>query len=148
MKFAIVLILLLPAWCLADVLDDDYDEGGYQGPEKSQIELIEVKETSPYGSSNPFKAKIKNNSQFYLDRLSLSCTVTDQRGHRVFKELIFKSKPIMSVRFGFPPIKTPEAGIPPGATAEMELYTDDNRWTRGNGAYKYDCRIYGVSGQS
>lgn len=31
--------------------------------------------------------------------------------------------------------------------AEVDLYTNDNRWTGGHGVYIYDYRVYGVGSQ-
>jgi len=148
MKIVLALLLSLPGWVAADLLDDDV--GGYraEGPTKSQIELLAVQETSPYGSERPLSVTVKNHSEFYLDRVAIQCTITDQRGFRVFKDIVFKSKPMLTVRLYMPPIRTPQLGIPPGAVAEVGLYTNDTRWSRGDGAYRYDCQLYGVSGRS
>ncbi len=147
MKRYIAFLFILPGYVAADFQGEHGDESRFVGPTKSQVELIEVKETSPYGSDNPLAAKIKNNSDLYLDRVAIKCTITDQRGYRLFKSLVFRSKPIFSIRIAFPPISIPEAGIPPGTIAEVGLYTKDNRWTRGDGDYQYDCHMYGVSGR-
>jgi len=148
MKNHLALLLLLPACAAADFLNEEDDGYEYRGPTKSEIELIEVQETSPYGSEGPLSVQVKNNSDFFLDRVAIQCTISDQRGFRVFKDMVFRSGPIFSVRIDFPPFWTPEMGIPPGAVSEVGLYTDDNRWTRGNGAYRYDCQMYGVSGRT
>ena len=66
----------------------------------------------------------------------------------MFKRIVFKSKPIFSIYLALPPVRTPEMGIPPGAVAEVGLYTDDNRWSRGEGQYRYDCQLYGVAGRA
>ena len=145
-RTALALVLIAPP-VLAQFPDEVAEEGRYVGPTEGDIELLAVRETSPYGSKRPLVAEIKNNSHYYLDRLAIQCTITNDRGFRLFKDLVFKSSPIFSVNIGFPPIKTPEMGIPPGSVAEVGLYTTDNRWTRGHGAYVYDCRVYGVGGQ-
>ena len=147
MKNYLALLLLLPGWVAADFLDEDAEWNEPRGPAKSEIQLVEVKETSPYGSERPLSVKVKNNSDVYLDRVAIECTITDRRGFRVFKDLVFKSGPIFSVRIALPPVRTPEIGIPPGRVTEVGLYTDDHRWTRGDGAYRYDCEIYGVGGR-
>jgi hypothetical protein len=127
--------------------DEAAEQGRYVGPVKADIELLAVRETSPFGSRRPLVAEIKNNSEYYLDRLAIQCTITDDRGFRLFRDLVFKSSPSFSVHIEFPPIKTPEMGVPPGAATEVGLYTTDNRWTRGHGAYVYDCDVYGVAGR-
>ena len=126
------------------------ESGGdeYHGPTTDEVELVAVRETTPYGSDNPFAVTVTNHSEFYLDRVALLCDVTDLRGHRVFKGIRFKSGPAFTIRISFPWIRTPEKGIPPGATTEIGLYSDDNRWFRGHGDYLYDCRINGVGGRS
>lgn len=148
MKAPLALLLFFPAWAAADLLDDDVEGYRVQGPTMSQIELLGVQETSPYGSDRPLSVKVKNRSEFYLDRVAIQCTVTDQQGFRAFKDIVFKSKPMLTIRLYVPPIRTPEMGIPPGAVADVGLYTDDTRWSRSDGAYHYDCRLYGVGGRS
>ena len=148
MKTCLALLLLLPGCGVADYLAaDDAGDTRFVGPSNAEVELLAVRETSPYASSHPLSARIRNHSGLYLDRLAIACSLTDPRGFRVFKRLIFKSQPLFSVRIGFPPVSTPEMGIPPGAEAVVGLYTDDNRWTRGHGDYRYDCQVYGVSGR-
>lgn len=147
MKKILLTTLLLPALASAEFLDDDLHNAEYKSPEKEQVELLEVRETSPYGSDNPLSVTIRNNSELYLDRVAIVCTITDQRGYRVFKDIGFQSKPSFSIRIDFPPVSTPELGIPPGAQAKVGLYTDDNRWTRGQGKYRYECEIDDVDGQ-
>ena len=147
MKNYLAILMLFSAYAMADYPDVEPDDTQYVGPDPKDVELIAVKESSPYGSDRPLVATIKNNSALYLDRVSIRCTITDARGHRVFKKIVFKSNPMFSVKIEFPPISTPELGIPPGAVTEVGLYSDDNRWFRANGDYRYDCQIYGVSGQ-
>lgn len=148
-KYLLLLtLMLLPAYGLADYIGvEDGDEHEYVGPTVDDIELLAVTETSPSGSAQPLSARIRNNAEYYLDRVSIKCTITDERGFRVFKGMVFRSGPLFSLRIAWPPISTPELGIPPGAVTEVGLYTKDNRWTRGHGDYRYDCRIYGVSGR-
>ena len=142
----LILTAALPLTVMAgDVLDED-DDYHTAGPSKDQIELLDVQETSPYGSDNPLQIKIANKSPYYLDRVAIRCTIYDKYGGRLFKNIIFQSQPRMSLDFSFPFVKTPEMGIPPGAIALVDLYTEDNRWMRGNGKYVYKCEIYGVSG--
>ncbi len=136
---------LLPLTVVADVLDED-DDYRTEGPSKDQVELLDVQENPPYGSDNPLQVKIANKSPYYLDRIAIRCTIYDKYGSRLFKNIIFQSQPRMSLDFSFPFVKTPEMGIPPGAIALVDLYTEDNRWMRGNGKYVYKCEIYGVSG--
>ncbi len=148
MKKYLLILMLLPACGLTDYLE--YEEGNdheYVGPTVEEIELLGVSETSPSGSAQPLSARVRNNADAYLDRLAIQCTVTDQRGFRVFKDIVFRSGPLFSIRIAWPPISTPELGIPPGAVTEVGLYTKDNRWTRGHGDYRYDCRVHGVSGR-
>jgi hypothetical protein len=148
MKSYLILLMLLPTWGIADYLAvEDGGDDAFVGPTKEAIELIAVNETPPYGSSHPLSARIRNNASAYLDRLSIDCTISDDRGFRVFKGIVFKSAPAFSIRLALPPISTPEQGIPPGAVAEVGLYTKDNRWIRGEGSYRYDCRIYSVGGR-
>jgi len=147
-KKYLLLLILLPACGLADYLGvEEGDDHEYVGPTVGEIELLGVSETSPSGSAQPLSARVRNNAEAYLDRLAIKCTITDQRGFRVFKNIVFRSGPLLSVRIALPPISTPELGIPPGAVADIGLYTKDNRWTRGHGDYRYDCRVYGVSGR-
>ena len=138
--------LLLPACVSAGSLGPGPEEDTYRGPTREAIELLAVKETSPYGSDEPFSARIRNGSEYYLDRLAIRCTVTDDRGFRILKSVVFRSDPMLSLHIAIPPIRTPELGIPPGAVATVGLYTDDNRWTRGHGEYRYDCRVHDVDG--
>lgn len=147
MNKLLALLLLFSGWVTADILDDHEEEQRFEGPAVSEVELLEVKETSPYGSDRPFAAKIRNNTALYLDRVAIKCTVTNKRGHRLFKDLVFRTNPSFSIRIGFPPVTTPEMGIPPGETTEVGLYTEDNRWTRGDGEYLYDCHMHAVSGR-
>ena len=147
MKRYCAILMLASGLAMAEYPDVEPDDTEYVGPDPKDVALLSVKETSPYGSDRPLSARIKNNSDLYLDRVSIKCTITDARGYRKFKKIVFKTKPMLSVKFAFPPIVTPEMGIPPGAEAEIGLYTDDNRWIRGNGDYQYDCQVYGVSGR-
>lgn len=147
MKRYCAIMMLFSGLAIADYPDVEPDSSQYVGPHPKDVELISVEETSPYGSDRPLSITIRNHSELYLDRVSIKCTITDARGHRAFKKVVFKSNPILSPRIAFPPISTPELGIPPGARAEVGLYTDDNRWFRGHGDYRYDCQIYGVSGR-
>jgi hypothetical protein len=147
MKRYLTLLLLWPALVNADYFNVEGGGDGFVGPALDEIELISIEETSVYGSERPLSVKVRNNSDLYLDRVAIECTITDWRGHRAFKDIVFKSKPIFSIDFAIWPIKTPEMGIPPGATADVGLYTDDNRWMRGRGSYKYDCDIHGVAGR-
>lgn len=148
MRNYLLVLLLLQGLAHAVSFDDESGEDQYQGPKMDEVELVAVSETAPYGSDNPFVATVTNGSEFYLDRVAVLCEVTDLRGHRVFKGIQFKSGPAFSVRMSFPWIRTPEKGIPPGATTDIGLYSDDNRWFRGHGNYLYSCRINGVSGRS
>ena len=139
------LILVCPSvW--ADLSSYESEDTGYVGPARADVELLEVYESRLSGAKAPLTVRIKNHSDYYVDRIAVDCEVTDTRGFRVFESLVFKSAPSFSIRLQFPPITTPEMGIPPGAAAEVELYTSDNRWTRGHGEYTYDCETYGVSG--
>jgi hypothetical protein len=144
----LALLLLLPGWAAADLLDDD--AGGYrtEGPTMSQIELRKVQEASPYESEGPLSITVQNHSEYYLDRVAIECTITDRRGFRVFEDIVFKSGPLFTIGLYLPPIRRPAMGIPPGAVADIELYTDDTRWSRGQGAYQYECQLYGVGGSS
>jgi hypothetical protein len=147
MKPLLLTCLLVPLAAHADVLDPEMRDNDYHGPSSDDIELLSVKESAPVGTAAPFSAKIRNGSAYYLDRLSIACSVTDENGYRAFRKIVFRSAPIMSIDFDFPPITTPEIGVPPGAVTAIPLYTTDNRWTRGNGRYQYDCEVYGVSGR-
>lgn len=147
MKRSLLFLALASPAAFAQFPHDDEEEHQYVSPTKSEIELLEVRETSPYGSKHPLAAKVRNDSQQYLDRVAIECNITDQRGFRVFKDIVFKSSPLFSVTIAFPPVTTQASGIPPGAVADVELYTDDNRWTRGDGQYNYDCSLYGVGGK-
>lgn len=142
------LLLLLPALALAQSPhQDDFQDDFHNAPTEDEIQLLEVFESAPVGTDGPMTARIRNNSDYHLDRLSIRCTVTDREGRRVMRKVVFKSDPIVNIAFAFPPITTPELGIPPGAETRVELYTSDNRWTRGHGEYRYDCEVYGVSGR-
>lgn len=140
-------LLLLPIGVSAGVMPDHEHDNGFVGPSVADVELLNVGETAPYGSTNPLAAKIRNNSASYLDRIAIKCTIVDAAGNRTFRRLIFKSAPLFSIDMALPPITTPEMGIPPGAETEVALYTDDDRWQRGFGDYSYDCEMYGVSGR-
>jgi hypothetical protein len=143
MKKPILLLALFTPAALAQFPDEDLQEKRYVGPTESEVELLSVRETSPFGSKRPLVAEVRNNSDYYLDRVAIQCTLTDERGFRAFKDIVFKSSPLVSFKIEFPPITTQEMGIPPGEVAEVGLYTTDNRWTRGHGKYTYDCRLYG-----
>ena len=128
MKSYLILLMLLPTWGIADYAAvEDGGDDAFVGPTKDEIELIEVHETSPYGSSHPLSARIRNNASAYLDRPAIGSTESDDRGSRVFKDIVFKSAPAFSIRLALPPIGIPEPGIPPGALAAVGLYTKDNR---------------------
>lgn len=148
MKNYLLALMLLQGLAHADYFAVESGGDEYHGPTTDEVELVAVSETTPYGSDNPFAATVTNGSEFYLDRVAVLCDVTDLRGHRVFKGIQFKSGPAFSVRISFPWIRTPEKGIPPGATTDIGLYSDDIRWFRGHGNYRYSCRINGVSGRS
>lgn len=140
----LIFLVGLPVLAMGGVLDEDEDlqaKTSYKG----QIELLEVRETSPYGSDNPLQIKVANKSTRYLDRISIQCTIYDKYGSRLFKDIVFQSQPKRSLDFSFPFIKTHGMGIPPGAIALVDLYTENNRWMRGNGKYIYDCVIKDVS---
>jgi hypothetical protein len=126
---------------------DEMMERKYVGPEQKDIELIEVRETPPYGSDRPLVAKVSNNSKYYLDRVAIQCNITDERGFRIYKDIVFKSSPVFSIKSQWPPITSQELGIPPGTVTDVGLYSTDTRWSRGFGKYKYDCHMYGVAGQ-
>ena len=147
MKRSLLILALATPAAFAQFPDEDLQENRYVSPTKNEIELLSVRETSPYGSKRPLEAKVRNNSRQYLDRVVIQCTITDKRGFRVFNDIVFKSSPLFSVKIQFPPITTQEIGIPPGSVAAVGLYTTDNRWTRGHGEYTYDCHLYGVGGQ-
>ena len=148
MKHYLPLFLLLPTLAVADYLAVETDQDdGFVGPTTADVELMAVDETSPYGSSHPLSARVRNNSEFYLDRVAIDCTLTDERGFRVFRDIRFRSGPAFSVRIALPPISMPEQGVPPGGEAEFGLYTKDNRWIRGEGRYRYDCDISAVAGR-
>jgi hypothetical protein len=144
-KLALIFAALAPAVALAQPPHDE-PEGRYIGPVKEDVEILEVTETPPVGSSHSLQVKVKNNSKYYLDRVAIQCNVTNKQGFRVFKDMVFKSAPTFSIKIAFPPITTPEIGIPSGAVADIGLYTTDNRWFRGFGEYSYDCWMYGVAG--
>lgn len=148
MKKYLIALMLMNGLAQADYLGVESDEHEYQGPKSEDVELVAVKEASPYGSENPLSVTVINRSDFYLDRVAVVCDVTNRLGHRVFKGIQFKSAPAFSIRISFPWIHTPERGIPPGAMTDIGLYSNDNRWFRGHGEYSYDCRINGVSGRS
>jgi len=147
MKPLLLTCLLLPLAAQADVLNPEMQANEHHGPRNDDIELLSVRETAPVGTKAPFSAKIRNGSAYHLDRISIACTVTDDNGYRAFKKIIFRSAPIMTIDFAFPPVTTPELGVPPGAVTDIPLYTKDNRWTRADGRYTYDCEVHGVSGR-
>ena len=147
MKKILPLLMLLPGWAGADYLAvEESGDKEFIGPTTEEIELLSIAETPLYGSDRSIAVKVRNNSQVYLERVAVKCDITDAKGFRLFKGMVFKSDPLFSIRLKFPPISTAERGIPPGAEAEVGVYTDDNRWTRGNGAYNYHCKMYGVGG--
>lgn len=146
MKRLVMLLILITPPVLARHPDEIQDER-YVGPEQKEIELLGVRETTPYGSDRPLVAKVKNNSKYYLDRVAVECTITDERGFRIFKDIVFKSSPVFSIKSQWPPITSQELGIPPGATTEVGMYSEDTRWSRGFGKYTYDCHMYGVAGK-
>jgi hypothetical protein len=143
-KFVLILTIAAPLAFAQPPHDEPAKH--YIGPTMEEIEILEVTETPPVDSSHPLMVKVVNHSAYYLDRVAIECNITNQKGFRVFKDMVFKSAPVFSLKIAFPPVKTPEMGIPPGATADIGLYTTDNRWTRGFGEYSYDCHIYGVGG--
>ncbi len=122
-------------------------ENRYVSPTVDEVELLSVSETPPVDSDRPLQAKVHNNSSHYLDRVALLCDITDENGFRAFKDIVFKTSPVFSIKPQWPPITTQEIGIPPGAIATVGLYTENSRWTKGLGKYHYDCRIYGTGGQ-
>ncbi|GEM_PF-3859839 len=139
-SYSLLLSLALCATgALAGFPDEDLQNHQYTGPEKDDIQLLEVRETPPMGSQRPLVAKVTNHSKFFLDRLAIQCTLYDQQGYRLFKDLVFQSSPLLG--FG-----NRKLGMPPGATGEVGLYTTDYRWTKGDGKYRYDCQVYGVRG--
>jgi hypothetical protein len=143
-----LILLLMSGFASADHLSVEGDQGAdYEGPERQEIEIISVTETPPVGSDHPLAVKVRNNSSSYLDRVAIECTITDDRGHRVFEKITFRSAPLFSVGIEWPPILIAEMGIPPGAEAEIGLYTDNKRWMRGEGAYRYDCHMDSVGGR-
>jgi hypothetical protein len=146
-RLAIILILATTA-VLADE-ENVMEPRRYVGPEQSDVQLLAVKETPPYGSDRPLEAKVTNNSKYYLDRVAIECNIFDDTGRRIFKDIVFKTSPTFTVKSGtlLPYFESQHMGIPPGATTEVGLYSDDTRWSRGFGKYKYDCHIYGVAGQ-
>ena len=73
--------------------DEMMEQPSKVGPELGDVALTEVKETSPYGSEHPLAATIKNNSEYYLDRVAIECNITDDRNVRVFKDIVFQSNP-------------------------------------------------------
>lgn len=148
MKRILAVLMLLPGLAAAEYKSvQETQQNEYVGPTKDEVALLEVSETPPVGEDRPLSVKVKNNSQYYLDRVAVECDITDDKGYRAFKDIVFKSKPMFSVRMAWPPISTPEMGIPPGTVADIGVYTDDNRWMRGFGKFSYDCKMYGVSGR-
>jgi hypothetical protein len=146
MRRLAIAALLTTTAAQADITEDQLEDDRFVGPTEDQVELLEVRESALVGASGPFTVKVRNHSEYYLDRVSVRCEVTDQRGFRVFEEIVFKSASLFAIRLQLPPITTPEMGIPPGAVAEIALDTSNRRWMRGYGQYRYDCEIYGVSG--
>lgn len=146
MKRLAIALALVSSAALAEH-PGDQQENRYTSPTVDEVELLSVEETPPVESDRPLQVRVQNNSSYYLDRVAIECDITDAKGFRAFKDIVFKSSPVFSIKPQWPPITTQQIGIPPGATATVGLYTEDQRWTKGLGNYAYDCHVYGTGGQ-
>ena len=118
----------------------DDSQPDYAGPRRDEIILHKVTETPRVNSEYPLSATIENRSRFYLDRLAIKCVLSDSRGYRVFKRIIFKSDTVLNTVF----LGSGRLGIPAGRMVDVGLYTANNQWRPGD--YTYDCTVYQVSG--
>jgi len=135
------LLLIIATNSYGDALESPQDGStNYVGPREDEVILQKVFESPRYNSSHPLSARIKNSSRFYLDRLAIECTLSDSKGIRLFRRIVFKSNTILNTAI----LGSDKLGIPPGATSDVGLYTTNNEWRPGD--HTYNCVIYGVNG--